>query len=87
MRAAIQEKYTALADLRRFQAAAGARDLCAFLEGLPEVTLQRKQGALLVRLFSPPVPGPFNLHPHPPCTSCLTDDRSFVVVLCTCRRS
>ncbi|KAL8445525.1 hypothetical protein Emag_005100 [Eimeria magna] len=43
-----QEKYSALADLRHFQVAAGARDLCAFLEGLPEVTLQRKQGALLV---------------------------------------
>ncbi|KAL8436638.1 hypothetical protein ACSSS7_001568 [Eimeria intestinalis] len=45
-----QEKYSALADLRHFQVAAGARDLCAFLEGLPEVTLQRKQGALLLSL-------------------------------------
>lgn len=45
-----QEKYSELADLRHFQAAAGARDLCAFLEGLPEVTLQRKQRALLVCL-------------------------------------
>ncbi|KAL8424422.1 hypothetical protein Efla_001024 [Eimeria flavescens] len=45
-----QEKYGALADLRHFQAAAGARDLCAFLEGLPEVTLQRREGALLLSL-------------------------------------
>ncbi|OEH76722.1 hypothetical protein cyc_08514 [Cyclospora cayetanensis] len=43
-----QEKYSALADLRHFQAAAGARDLFTFLEALPEVVLQRTQGALLV---------------------------------------